>query len=292
MSEDEEAKDEVAEYYGLDLTKYRQDDEIGGEPDAAPAEEEQEDEQDEEVEAEEADEDDPDESDEGEGDEPEPEEKPDPKSDLVDKQLQKFQQLNATLEKKLAALPEEGEPTAKQVKEVEKAKSRIEKYLEESDDLDPYKGVVDLANEMSGDKSQMAKLADQLESLQQYVEESNVRIRAEQAQARFASYYPDLAGRYEELAQKAHEAVVDTVGASMSRLAEEDYERAANKFFLQLVEQETKKSASKAAPEKPKSGAKKPQGSRIIKKKSGSSSKMGSDDPEAAMAAIRAKWES
>lgn len=266
---------EAAKYFGLDLSTYREE----------PAEEEPQVEVEDEVEVEDAGDELPDEP--VEDAEPDQSDEPEPKRpDLMDKEVQRLQQLNATLEREVERMKED--KSDQQVKRVEKAKSKLDKYLNEKD-IDPYEGVADLASEAKSTQESVNELLEANKAILQRLAESEARHRTEVAQMRFAVDHPSLAGRYTEFAQKAHEAVVELIGDSAYSIEQAAYERLANKEFVRLVGEETKEPEVADAPaRKP---VKKPKGSHIIKKKAGTPGKIDNDDPDAAMAKIRAAWD-
>lgn len=195
----------------------------------------------------------------------------DPKrSDLIDKEVQKLQQLRATYEREIQRLGDA--PTERQVERVEKAKSKLDKYLATSD-VDPYQGVSDIAEEVMADRGVVEQLLQQYEADRRAAEEREIRHQAEMAEMRFAVDYPELRGQYRSFAQKANEALIEQLGDSVSRLDGEAYTKLANREFMRLVKDATE--ASKQVDEQPakqpiKDTAKKPKAAKIVTNKNGS----------------------
>lgn len=218
------------------------------------------------------------ESDEDDGDEPEPKSQKPDTSDLMDKQLQQFQQLTATLEKKLSDLPDDGNPTERQVKAVEKAKSKIDKYLDEAD-IDPYSAVPELTQEILSNKDASDSLLQEYEAKIQELEKRDMRREAEQAQIRFAVTYPELKGQYNTLVQKAYDGAAEEIqrlGLSPERMDASDYNNVVNAMFVDIAERESKAVKEKSSPDKKKSvkdSAKKPKATNIINPSKGNKEK-------------------
>jgi len=206
-------------------------------------------------------------------------------ADLMDKELQRVQQLRATLEREVGKL--EKNPSEAQADRVEKAKSKLDKYLEASD-VDPYQGVTDIASEVQADRGRVERLLQEHEAMKRTMAEQNAQREAKMARLQFAVDYPGLAGRYQEFQQKAHEAVVEIFGDRAYEMDPRDYGAVANKEFMSLVK--SAKDETAVTEEKAKPVPKKPRGTHIIKKPSGNSAKPNVEDTAAEMAKIRAKW--
>ena len=205
------------------------------------------------------------------------------KSDLIDKELQRIQQARATYEREIDKL--QANPTEKQADRVEKAKGKLDSILEASvNDIDPYQGVSDVAGEVKADRDRVERLLQQQDADRKAYEERVARLEAQNAQMQFAMDYPDLRGRYNELAGKAHEALVESVGDEVYELPAHTYTKLANREFMRLVKEASGNVA--ASPEKEKKAisdtSKKPKAANIIKTKSGNSVKPPEDREAAA----------
>lgn len=117
---------------------------------------------------------------------PEPE-KPDPRQAEWDKQLQKMQQLTATLER---------QQSAGQTEAAQKTRDRIEELLA-SDDLDynPSKGFKTLAEELREYKSTLNEMRQQVA---QY-EQSQIETQRKAFESEFKANNPELADQYDTL---------------------------------------------------------------------------------------------
>ena len=206
-------------------------------------------------------------------------------AELMDKELQRVQQLRATLEREVDKLSKN--PTEKQAERVEKAKSKLDKYIESSVDVDPYQAATDIANEVQADRGRVERLLQEHEAMKRTMADQEAKREQKIARLQFAVDFPGLSGRYQEFQQKAHEAVVELFGDRAYEMDSRDYGAVANREFMSLVQKAQDESAVE---EKPKSSAKKPRGTHIIKKPSGNSGKPGGMDPDAEMAKIRGKW--
>ena len=90
----------------------------------------------------------------------EPQSDPKPSTaDLMDKEMQRLQQLRATYQREIEKLTEA--PTERQVERVEKAKTKLDKYLE-TQDVDPYQGVTDIAEEVMADRGRSSSCSNSL----------------------------------------------------------------------------------------------------------------------------------
>ena len=188
-------------------------------------------------------------------------------NELIDKEVQRLQQLRATYEREISKLGEA--PTERQVERVEKAKTKLDKYLESSD-VDPYQGVTDIASEVMADRGRVEQLLQQYDADRRASEEREIRREAEIAEMRFAMDYPDLKGQYGQLATKANEALLDQLGTEVNELSPQAYVKLVNHQFVRLA----KEAASQAKPKEPektpiKDTAKKPKAAKIINTKNG-----------------------
>jgi len=200
----------------------------------------------------------------------EPQSDPKPEhSDLMDKEVQKLQQLRATYEREIAKLSQA--PTERQVERVEKAKTKLDKYLE-TQDVDPYQGVSDIAQEVMADRGRVEQLLQQYEADRRESEEREIRHQAELAEMRFTMDYPELKGQYSVIAQKANEALLDQLGDTVNELNPEAYVKLANREFVRIAK-EAAEAAKPAQPEAEKPSiedtAKKPKAAKIIPKNNG-----------------------
>lgn len=215
----------------------------------------------------------------------EPQSDPKPKTgDLMDKELQRVQQLRATLEREVEKLAKT--PTEAQANRVEKAKSKLDKYLGETD-VDPYSAPRDIAEEVMADRDRVERLLQENEAYRREVHERQAQLEAQNARLQFAVDYPELKGRYTEFAEKAHQALVDEIGDEVYELRPQVYTRLAGKEFMRLVKEA---SGSVAAPTKPavKDTAKTPKAATILNNKSGNSIKP-PEDPAVKAEALLAR---
>ncbi len=211
----------------------------------------------------------------------EPQSDPKPStSDLMDKEMQRLQQLRATYEREISKLSEA--PTERQVERVEKAKNKLDKYLE-TQDVDPYQGVSDIAEEVMADRGRVEQLLQQFEATRRESEEREIRHQAELAEMRFTMDFPELKGQYSQIAQKANEALYEQLGDTAEQLNPEAYMKLVNREFVRIA----KDAAEAAKPEQPekvknqiKDSAKKPKAANIIPNKNGSKA----DAPQSAEA--------
>ncbi|MDB4261458.1 hypothetical protein N9878_01185 [bacterium] len=203
-------------------------------------------------------------------DAPQSDPKPD-RSDLIDKEVQRLQQLRATYEREISKLGEA--PTERQVERVEKAKTKLDKYLE-SADVDPYQGVADIASEVMADRGKVEQLLQQFEAERHAAEEREIRHEAEMAEMRFTMDYPDLKGQYRQIAQKANEALYEQIGDDVADLTPQAYVKLVNREFLRIAKDAVQ--VSKPVAEKAKKPitdtAKKPKAATIVSNKNGSKS--------------------
>lgn len=189
--------------------------------------------------------------------------------DLMDKEVQKLQQLRATYEREIAALQQA--PTERQVERVEKAKTKLDKYLE-STDVDPYQGVADIAEEVMADRGKVEQLLQQFEAQARAAEERAIRQEAELAQMRFTVDYPELRGQYSAIQQKAHDSLAEKLGTTINTIDAESYVALVNAEFIDIAKREAEAAAAPAPPApKPeiKDTAKKPKATNLVKSKSG-----------------------
>ena len=205
----------------------------------------------------------------------------DPKhAELIDKEVQKLQQLRATYEREIKKLGEA--PTERQVERVEKAKTKLDKYLE-AQDVDPYQGVTDIAEEVMADRGRVEQLLQQYEADRRAAEEREIRHQAEMAEMRFAMDYPELRGQYQSIATKAHEALLDSLGDTANELNHEAYVKLVNREFVRLAK-DAAEASKPAQPEAKKppitDSAKKPKAAKIVSNKNGSKA----DSPQSAEA--------
>ncbi len=201
--------------------------------------------------------------------EPESDPKPD-HSDLMDKEVQKLQQLRATYEREIAKLA--SAPTERQVDRVEKAKSKLDKYLDDAD-VDPYKGVTDIASEVMADRGRVEQLLQQHEADRRDAEEREFRLSRRMAEMQFAMDFPELKGQYSALEHQANEALLEQLGDTVADLNEEAYTKLANREFLRLAKDAVE--AAKPAEKEPEKApiqdtAKTPKAAKIIQSKNGS----------------------
>lgn len=208
-------------------------------------------------------------------------------AELWDKRLQKFDQLLATHERNVKRVQEH--PTEKNVAEAEKSQSKLQKYINANDDIDPYRAVPDLASEMMADRGRVERLSQDWEAKLRMLEERQAEIERREAASRFRSDFPAAAERYHELIQKASEAVAEEWGTRINDMKDSIYGGLVNKELVRLAKQVQDESHQKA--DKATDTARKPRSAQPIKNKSGNSRRLDYDDPEAEMAKIRQKWD-
>lgn len=196
-------------------------------------------------------------------------------SALMDKELQKIQQLRATLERDVAAA--QANPTAETIKRAEATKSRLDAIIESSDDVDPYKAAVTLAQEGKAHEAKLAELQKAVDTTAGMSSQQVAVMQSQMARLQFKLDHPSLADRYDELAQAAAaevDAVIGQLPANPSREMREMIARLDGAAFQRLIEAEESKSqaenvpATEAPPQR-----KKPVATSPIKNKSGKSSK-------------------
>lgn len=202
-----------------------------------------------------------------EDDEPQSDPKPD-HNDLMDKEVQKLQQLRATYEREISKLQQA--PTERQVERVEKAKTKLDKYLE-STDVDPYQGVTDIAEEVMADRGRVEQIIQQFEAERRAAEEREIRRESEMAQMRFNMDFPELKGQYNNLAQKANESLMEQLGDDLSELPPQAYIKLANREFMRLAKEAVGQAKPAGVESKTpiKDTAKKPKAAKIIPKQNG-----------------------
>lgn len=188
-------------------------------------------------------------------------------NELIDKEVQRLQQLRATYEREIADMQKN--PSEKQVARVEKAKTKLDKYLESSD-VDPYQGVTDIAGEVMADRGRVEQLLQQHEADRRAAEEREIRREAEMAEMRFTVDYPELRGQYRDIVQKANDSIVSKYSEQfIAELTSGGYIELANREFRKIA----KEAASQASPAEPKAPikdtAKKPKAAKIVNNKNG-----------------------
>lgn len=191
-------------------------------------------------------------------------------SQLMDKEVQKLQQLRATYEREIAALQDK--PSERQVERVEKAKTKLDKYLDDKD-VDPYQGVTDIAQEVMADRGKVEGLLQQYEADRKAADERAIRQESELAQMRFTMDFPELKGQYRSIQQKAHEALVGKLGDVAQTIDAQSYVALVNAEFVDIAKREAEAAKPKTEPEAPepkvKDTAKKPKATNIIKSQTG-----------------------
>ena len=193
-------------------------------------------------------------------------------SALMDKELQKIQQLRATLERDVAAA--QANPTAETIKKAEATKSRLDAIIESSDDVDPYKAAVTLAQEGKAQEAKLAELQSAVESTAGMSSQQVAAMQGQMARLQFKLDHPALSDRYDELAQAAAAEVDRMLGEAASKAPPEVLMRLDAAAFQRLIEAEESKSQAENVPatEAPPP-RKKPVATSPIKNKSGKSSK-------------------
>lgn len=192
-------------------------------------------------------------------------------ADQTDKALQKLQQLTATYEREMRKFAEK--PTERQAERVEKAKSKLDAIIESGADVDPYKGIVDVADELRVDRGRQEALLQEFEAHRRATEERQAQLEAQNARLQFALEHPELKGRYQEFAQKAHEAVEEIFGESTYQLDPTVYLPLANREFARLVKEASGNVAADQKPAKASDSARTPKAATVLKTKSGNSVK-------------------
>lgn len=203
--------------------------------------------------------------------ETEPDNKPDT-SGMVDKELQKIQQLRATLERQVAAA--QANPTAETIGKAEATKSRLDSIIDSQDDVDPYKAAVTLAQEGKAHEAKLADLQKAVDTTAGMSSQKVAEMQGQMARLQFKIDHPSLADRYDELAQAAAAEVDGMLGEAASKAPPEVLMRLDGAAFERLIKAEEAKSqaenepATDAPPPR-----KKPVATSPIKNKSGKSSK-------------------
>lgn len=190
----------------------------------------------------------------------------DPKQDLIDKEVQRLQQLRATYEREIDKLQKN--PSEKQVERVEKAKSKLEKFLGEAD-VDPYSAPREIAEEVLADRGRVEQLLQQFEAQQRAAAEREARQQAEMARLRFEVDHPELKGRYIEFANKVSESMLEEYGEDLRDMPENVYVKLANREFNRLIKEAAPKEEKPKEDKPPADSAKKPKATRPVKTKSG-----------------------
>src|SRR5690606_1995327 len=135
----------------------------------------------------------------GEG-EPEPENQPD--TSVSDELVAKWERAIETMQQ--AANRALNNPTEQNVKAAEKAKSKVEKLIENEDlDLDPAKAIRDIASETLDYQKKSGETQKQYELRLEAYGKQIAALSEQLYRSQFATMYPDLAGRYDELKQQA-----------------------------------------------------------------------------------------
>ena len=193
-------------------------------------------------------------------------------SALMDKELQKIQQLRATLERDVAAA--QANPTAETIKKAEATKSRLDAIIESSDDVDPYKAAVTLAQEGKAQEAKLAELQSAVESTAGMSSQQVAAMQGQMARLQFKLDHPALSDRYDELAQAAAAEVDRMLGEAASKAPPEVLMRLDGAAFERLIKAEEAKSQAENEPatEAPPPRVK-PVATSPIKNKSGKSSK-------------------
>lgn len=126
---------------------------------------------------------------------------------IMDRELQKVQQLRATLERQVQAAQQN--PTAENIHKAEKTKSRLDAITEmSSDEIDPYKAVVDVAQEARLNQQRLAELQESVKASGGATNQQLVQAHQAIHELQFKVENPDLAGQYQAI-QAAAIAEVD-----------------------------------------------------------------------------------
>lgn len=192
----------------------------------------------------------------GEAEEDQPE-KPDPRDALWDKQLQIVQQLSATLERQLKSSEASGSMSAKDAAKAEKAVSKLAELLESRKDFDPYEdaksGFMAVEEELQKRDALIEKMAAEVDALKKASRQNEQSL----VETRFDKHYPELAGRYGELAKKAAEYAERIVGDDRSETANRLWERLAAERLTEIAEAEKTRATAQAEPKKKSAPVKK-----------------------------------
>ena len=209
-------------------------------------------------------------------DEP-PQSDPNTKADLMDKELQQIQQLRATLAREVGKLQQQGErPTEKQVERVEKAQSKLDKYLN-AQDVDPYEGVTDIAEEVLANRSRAEEALQNYEGKIRALEEREAEREAQIARLQFHADYPDLRGQYDALAQKTQDALEQEYGDTLGEMSQHVFVKIANKEFMRQVKEALPEKDEAKTEEPLADSSKKPKAARPKPTKSGGTVKSPQD---------------
>lgn len=189
-------------------------------------------------------------------------------NDLMDKEVQKLQQLRATYEREIGKL--QNAPTERQVERVEKAKTKLDKYLEATD-VDPYQGVTDIAEEVMADRGRVEQVLQQFEAERRAAEEREIRRESEMAQMRFNMDFPELKGQYNDIAQKVNDSLMEQLGDDLAELPPQAYVKLANREFMRLAKDAVGQAKPVDVEPTPpiEDTAKKPKAAKIIPKQNG-----------------------
>ena len=196
-------------------------------------------------------------------------------SAMMDKELQKIQQLRATLERDVAAA--QANPTDEAISRVQKTKSRLDAIIESRENVDPYEAAVTLAEEGKAHEAKLAELQKTVDTTAGMSSQQVAAMQSQMARLQFQIDHPSLASRYDEMAQAAAaevDAVIGPLPANPSREMREMIARLDGAAFQRLIEAEESKSQAENVPatEAPPP-RKKPVATSPIKNKSGKSSK-------------------
>jgi hypothetical protein len=219
-------------------------------------------------------------------------EKPD-LHELQAKELQRFQQLNATLEKQLA--DHEANPTPETQAKIEKTRSRLDDLIEQGDEVDPYKATRTLAEEGKAQKELLTQLQEAVQNTAGASSQQVAQLQRQMHRLQFQIANPDLGERYDELMRQAAEEVDKVFGAppaNASPAVAAMYEKADAAALARIVAEA--KSKAEQADSQPATDTapppKKPVATQPIKTKSGAS-KRPAKTPEQREAEWIAKFE-
>lgn len=193
--------------------------------------------------------------------------------ELQAKELQRTQQLNATLEKQLAAF--QANPTPEGRAKIEKTKSRLDAIVEAGKDVDAYEASVILADEGRKQAAKLEQLEGLLAKSTGASDNQVAMLQRELGRLRFRQDHPQLADRYDDLAREASATVDAQWGDRVKQLDPRDLARLDSIEFGRIVDRELGKlkTDSTKPTDAPPSRDKKPVATKPIKTKSGDSTR-------------------
>ena len=205
--------------------------------------------------------------------------------DLWDKELQAVQQRMAAHEQAMQRFAEN--PTPDNREKVEKAKSKIDELLEQSDDdIDPYAGVKTVAEETRVMRQELEQTRAQFQQFIQAQQQSSAQQAEQYAELKFAKAHPDLADKYGDLRQELVKQLKPIAVKGEGNIPPAVWDDIVAEKWSSIVSGAEAAAVPPKADVTPDEGVPKPKGTSPVKTKSGGKKKPPKDSSASYAAAL------